>query len=173
MVLSCHSQYWVLLQLLHNCVTKGWGCPCPPLVSNVMEYVMLVMFCCSTRIGGLLGQLQIWLTAKLQNFKCQSSQRKIRNIQSESVSKTAGCFTTRSNCSFHTAALIRTSEILDLEFWIPYFLVCSCVQNIQKRLLHSESPFSNSCERVRGRHKSENHAAAGLSRSSKGPKNVL
>ena len=55
-----------------------------------MEYVMFVMFCCSTRIGGL-GQLQqIWMTAKLQNFKCQSSQRKIRNIQSESVSKTAG-----------------------------------------------------------------------------------
>ena len=117
-------------------------------VLGVMEYVMLVMFCCSNRIGGL-GQLQqIWMTAKLQNFKCQSSQRKIRNIQSESVSKTAGCFTTRSNCSFHTAALIRNSRVP------PYFLVCSCVQNIQKRL-HSESLFSNSCERVRGRHQSE------------------
>ena len=151
---ACHTLLmlsWVLLQLLHNCVTKGWGCPCPSLsVLGVMEYVMLVMFCCSTRIGGLGQLLQIWLTAKLQNFKCQSSQRKIRNIQSESVSKTAGCFTTRSNCSFHTAALIRTSEILDLDFYPPYFLFAA-VYKIYKRGYTLSHLFSNSCERVRGR----------------------
>ena len=127
MVLSCHT-----IESCYKCYITAWQKAGDVLVRPWCDGICNacnVLLCCSTRIGGL-GQLQqIWMTAKLQNFKCQSSQRKIRNIQSESVSKTAGCFTTRSNCSFHTAALIRTSEIL--EFHLIFLF--AAVYKIYKR----------------------------------------
>ena len=132
-ITSCHTVLSVshhIIASCYNCYKITWQkagcvCPCPSLENIVMEDVMLVMFC-STHIGGL-GQLhaQIWMTAKMQNFKCQSSLRKIRNIQSESVSKTAWCFIPQNA----TADL----EVQKFSTWIPYFLVCSCVDKIYKR----------------------------------------
>ena len=116
--------------LLRNYATHF--CPSPGCPFIVMEDVMLVM--------QLVLQHQYRWTAVTnlndsQNCRtsteCQSSQRKIRNIQSENVSKTE-CFTTRCNMTTATSVstvLLRISQL----GYIPYFLVCSCEQKIQKR----------------------------------------
>ena len=83
--------------------------------------------------------------------ECQSSQRKIRNIQSESVSKTE-CFTTRCNTTSATAVSTGLLKVFNFSTRITLF---SCLQLWTKNTKEVTLWVTNEVfTRVRARQKS-------------------